>query len=512
MARRCSDMNSGRRSSQSNVLVQKLWRFCNVLRDDGLSYPDYVEQLTFLLFLKMAHERSIISSVSIIPSEWDWGSISRRRGADLHAHYSMAIQRLGEKPGILGVIFGGARNRIKDPQKLQKLVIDLIGRESWTSLDVDVKGEAYEGLLDKTAQDYKSGAGQYFTPRPLVDAIVEVVAPRLGETICDPACGTAGFLLSAASYIRSKNPSRSRRNEHLLRYKSVYGTELVDSVARLGAMNLLLHDIGPFSDEADPPITVADSLRDRPAKHFDVVLTNPPFGKKSSVPIGLQDSARVVERGRSDFLVECANKQVNFLQHVISLLRDGGRAAVVVPDNVLFERGAAETVRRYLLTSCHRLVLLRLPTGIFYAQGVKANVLFFFKGCEPERSRTHRLWAYDLRSQNAFSLKTNPLEARDLDEFVDGAKANGRSNSKKGSRWKVFNLRELAQAEGARLDLTWNLSGGRLPRRQETALDLSLAIEADLKEALADIRATVRELNHDAKYERTSASKSEVAP
>jgi type I restriction enzyme M protein len=486
-------------TSQSQALVQKLWRFCNVLRDDGLSYPDYVEQLTFLLFLKMANERSIIGGGSIIPDDCDWDSIVSKRGAELHAHYSMVINRLGEMPGILGVIFGGARNRIKDPRKLQKLVVELVGKESWTSLDVDVKGDAYEGLLDKTAQDYKSGAGQYFTARPLIDAIVEVMKPQLGETICDPACGTGGFLLSAARYIRKDCAPLAKRKEDILRYRSLFGTELVDSVARLAAMNLLLHDIGPASDEADPPITVADSLQSIPTSKFDIVLTNPPFGKKSSVRFEWQNGTDDPQRRRPDFLVDSANKQVNFLQHVLALMKDGSRAAVVLPDNVLFERGAAEVVRRHLLDSCERLVLLRLPTGIFYAQGVKANVLFFSKGVSARAHAERKIWTYDLRSHKSFSLKTNPLGANDLQEFVELATSIGRNSEKKArQRWKSFDIRLLQESEGARMDFAWpvKVSGPHLKR--ESALDLGLAIEANLKEALSEIRATVRQLNRDA--------------
>src|SRR2546422_2498835 len=269
-------------SNNSAQIVQKLWNYCHVLRDDGLSYGDYVEQLTYLLFLKMAHERTQPpwGQPSALPAGFDWPSLMARDGDELEVHYRHLLEELGKKPGMIGVIFRKAQNKIQDPAKLRRLVADLIDREQWAMLDADVKGDAYEGLLEKNAQDTKSGAGQYFTPRPLIQAIVDVMQPRPGETICDPACGTGGFLLAAHDYVARHYALDRDQKEHL-RFRSLHGWEIVDNAARLCAMNLLLHGIG---GEACP-IQVDDALRSDPGTRFDMVVTNPPFGKKASITV-----------------------------------------------------------------------------------------------------------------------------------------------------------------------------------------------------------------------------------
>lgn len=292
-------------SNHSQQIVQKLWNYCNVLRDDGLSYGDYVEQLTFLLFLKMAHERTQPpwNQASAIPREFDWPSLMKRDGDELETHYRHLLEELGKRPGMLGIIFRKAQNKIQDPAKLRRLIADLINKEQWTSLDADVKGDAYEGLLEKNAQDTKGGAGQYFTPRPLIQAIVDVIRPQPGqagqpgETICDPACGTGGFLLAAHDFIARHFPNLDRDQKRHLKLQALRGVELVDAVTRLCAMNLLLHGIGPSAaDEAEPPVQTNDSLAADPGTRFEVVMTNPPFGKKSSVMVvneeGEQESRR----------------------------------------------------------------------------------------------------------------------------------------------------------------------------------------------------------------------------
>src|SRR5713101_5814870 len=361
-------------SNNSAQIVQKLWNYCHVLRDDGLSYGDYVEQLTYLLFLKMAHERTQPpwGQPSAVPVRFDWPSLMARDGDELEVHYRHLLEELGKKPGMIGVIFRKAQNKIQDPAKLRRLVADLIDREQWTTLDADVKGDAYEGLLEKNAQDTKSGAGQYFTPRALIRAMVDVMRPVPGQTIHDPACGTGGFLLAAHEYI-SKHYNLDKSQKKHLRYELLSGVEIVDAAARLCTMNLYLHGIG--GDEC--PIRGGDdSLAAPPSTNYDMVLTNPPFGKKSSITIVNEEgeqSRETLTYYRDDFWATTSNKQLNFLQHVKSLLKVPGRAAVVVPDNVLFEGGAGETVRRKLLHECDVHTLLRLPTGIFYAQGVKAN-------------------------------------------------------------------------------------------------------------------------------------------
>jgi type I restriction enzyme M protein len=355
-----------------------------------MSYGDYVEQLTYLLFLKMADERTkppylpardaqAGKSASIVPEQYSWQSLLKKDGDDLFDHYHHSLEKLGNEKGLLGLIFNKSQNKFQDPAKLRRLIVDLIDKEDWSAMSADVKGDAYEGLLQKNAEDVKGGAGQYFTPRPLIQAMVDAVAPKPGDTVCDPACGTGGFLLAAHDYVVKHNPNLTKAEKRKLKEETLKGYELVQSVVRLCAMNLLLHGIGSQDYE---PIEAADSLASDPGERFNIVLTNPPFGKKSSYTVVGQEGEVSKEREtyeRDDFWATTSNKQLNFVQHVKTILAVNGRAAVVVPDNVLFEGGAGETVRRKLLHDCDVHTLLRLPTGLFYAQGVKANVLFFDK-------------------------------------------------------------------------------------------------------------------------------------
>ncbi len=453
--------------SNNRQVVDKLWNYCNLLRDDGLSYGDYVEQLTYLLFLKMADERTEppYNENSFIPAGLDWNSLVALDGPELETQYRHILESLAREPGMLGTIFQKSQNKISDPAKLTRLVRDLIDRERWLSLDTDTKGDAYEGLLERNAQDTKGGAGQYFTPRPLIDAIVDCVRPQPGETIHDPAAGTAGFLLSAHRFI-SENYDLDRDEKRHLRLDALSGTELVPGVARLAAMNLLLHGVGPLKgDEGESPIAVKDSLLSRGTTRYDVVLTNPPFGKKSSVLVVNEEGEQ--ERSttsivRDDFIATTSNKQLNFLQHVKNILKVNGRAAVVVPDNVLFEGGAGETIRRDLLKTADVHTLLRLPTGIFYAQGVKANVLFFDVKEASERPWTRRLWIYDLRTNKHFTLKTKQLQRSDLDEFVSCYHPENRedraptwSEDNPDGRWRSYDYEELVARDKANLDIFW---------------------------------------------------------
>lgn len=455
-------------SNGSQQVVQRLWNYCNVLRDDGLSYGDYVEQLTFLLFLKMAHEQTQPpwNRPSPIPEPYAWPSLLKRDGDALESHYRHLLETLGKEKGMLGLIFRKAQNKVQDPAKLRRLIVDLIDPQQWMTLDADVKGDAYEGLLEKNAQDTKGGAGQYFTPRALIRAMVEVMRPQPGETIADPACGTGGFLLAAHDYIQAANPHLEKAQKKHLKHQALRGVELVASVSRLCAMNLLLHGIGPSAGEdVEPPISTDDSLRSHPGKTWDLVLTNPPFGKKSSVSFVNEEGEE--ERDaltylRDDFWASTSNKQLNFVQHIRSILKMNGRAAVVVPDNVLFEGGAGETIRRRLLADCDVHTLLRLPTGIFYAQGVKANVLFFDRKPAAEKPWTKRLWIYDLRTNQHFTLKTNPLKRDDLDEFVDLYKPENRharkqtwSEKNPEGRWRVYTYEELLARDKVSLDIFW---------------------------------------------------------
>jgi type I restriction enzyme M protein len=488
-------------TNHSQQLVQKLWNYCNLLRDDGLSYGDYVEQLTYLLFLKMADERTKppYEEAPFVPPGLDWPSLVALDGTDLETHYRKVLEELGREGGILGVIFQKAQNKIQDPAKLTRLIRDLINRERWLSLDTDVKGDAYEGLLEKNAQDTKGGAGQYFTPRPLIDAIVDCVRPKPGETILDPAAGTAGFLLSAHRFVM-ENYELDRDERKHLRLDALHGTELVAGVARLAAMNLLLHGVGPLKGEdGTPPITIGDSLQSRGSIRYDVVLTNPPFGKKSSVLIVNEDGDQDRESltiAREDFITTTSNKQLNFLQHVKNVLKTDGRAAVVVPDNVLFEGGAGETIRRDLLKTCNVHTLLRLPTGIFYAQGVKANVLFFEPKEGSDRPWTKKLWIYDLRTNKHFTLKTKQLARSDLDEFVQCYNPENRedrtptwSGENPDGRWRVYAYDELVARDKANLDIFW--------LRDESLDDSASLEEPDIiaAEIIEDLQTALDEMS-----------------
>lgn len=486
----------------SATIVQRVWNYCNVLRDDGMSYGDYLEQLTYLLFLKMADELGQVGKRSPIPAALSWGSLLKRDGDELEAHYRHLLTELGKGSGLIPVIFRKAQNRVQDPAKLRRLV-ELIDGETWMGLDIDVKGEIYEGLLEKNAQDTKSGAGQYFTPRPLIQAMVEVMRPAPGQIVCDPACGTGGFLLAAHDYIARAHAPLDRDQWDHLRHRALHGWEIVDNTARLCVMNLYLHGIGVNGNTS--PIHVADSLAADPGARFDLVLTNPPFGKKSSVTfINEEGEARresqVIERG--DFTASTSNKQLNFIQHIKTLLAINGRAAVVVPDNVLFEGGAGEVVRRRLLHDCDVHTLLRLPTGIFYAQGVKANVLFFDRQPASETPWTKALWIYDLRTNINFTLKQNPLQRADLDEFVACFNPANRHKRKAtwsaktpDGRWRSYTYDELMARDKVNLDLFWLRDESLEDSANLPAPDLlAREIADDLEAALAQFAEIADEL------------------
>ena len=441
--------------SESKQIVNKLWNYCNILRDDGLSYGDYVEQLTYLLFLKMDDERSKppYNKKSTIPKKYAWQSLIDKDGTELETHYIETLQELGKEEGIIGVIFRKAQNKIQDPAKLRKLIIELINKENWLSLESDVKGDAYEGLLEKNAADVRGGAGQYFTPRPLINAIVKVMKPEPGMKIHDPACGTGGFLLSANNYI-VKNFNLDRDEKEILKHKTFSGHDIVPMVARLCVMNLYLHGI----DGGTSPIEVTDSLKKNPGAIYDMVLTNPPFGKKSSETIITEEgdtSKQTLTVVREDFWAETSNKQLNFLQHVRSILKINGKAVIVLPDNVLFEGGAGEIIRKKLMETCDLHTILRLPTGIFYAQGVKANVLFFDKREASKTAHTSKIWIYDLRTNINFTLKENPLKEEDLDDFIKCYNSDNRHKRKETERFKCFDYEEILKRDKTNLDIFW---------------------------------------------------------
>jgi type I restriction enzyme M protein len=441
-------------STDSSALVQKLWNYCNVLRDDGVSYGDYVEQLTYLLFLKMDDEQTKppFKRKSKIPKKYNWNSLLKLDGDELETHYRHILENLGKLTGALGVIFRKSQNKIQDPAKLKRL-IKLIEEETWLGLNVDVKSDTYEGLLQKNAEDVKSGAGQYFTPRPLINTIVEVMRPEPDMEIIDPACGTGGFLISAHDYI-AKNYQLDVEQKNNLRFNNLKGVEIADGVARLCVMNLYLHGIGGETSL----IQVDDSLESDKGKRYDQVLTNPPFGKKSSITVINENgkaSKEAITYERNDFWATTSNKQLNFVQHIKSLLKINGQAAMVIPDNVLFEGGAGETIRRKLLHECDVHTLLRLPTGVFYAQGVKANVIFFDRKSASETPWTKNLWIYDLRTNKHFTLKTSPLRYDDLKDFIKCYNPKNRHKRKETERFKCYSYDELIQRDKVSLDIFW---------------------------------------------------------
>jgi type I restriction enzyme M protein len=485
-------------TDQAPTIVSRLWNYCHVLRDDGVSYGDYVEQLTYLLFLKMADEQTKppFNRDAIIPADYSWDMLLAKDGDDLEIHYRHTLEQLGKSKGVLGVIFRKSQSKIQDPAKLKRL-ITLINDETWVGLDMDVKGEIYEGLLQKNAEDTKSGAGQYFTPRSLIKAMVAVMRPEPGQTICDPACGTGGFFLVAHDYIANpKNHKLDKAQKRFLKHETFKGWEIVDATARLCVMNLYLHGIG----EDDSPIVVADGLASDPGDRFNLVLTNPPFGKKSSVTIQSGDgksSKETLTYERDDFWATTSNKQLNFLQHVKTLLAINGRAAVVVPDNVLFEGGAGETVRRKLLHECDVHTLLRLPTGIFYAQGVKANVLFLDRKAASEKPWTKKLWIYDLRTNQRFTLKTRQMQYADLEDFIKCYNPDNRHERKETEQFRAFEYADLMKRDKASLDIFWlkddsiedsanlpepDVLAAEIRENLEAALDLFAGIEEGLGE------------------------------
>jgi len=446
----------------SKQLVNKLWNYCNILRDDGLSYGDYVEQLTYLLFLKMDDERTKApyNKKSDIPKKYNWQSLLDLEGAELEAHYIELLRELAKDSGIIGVIFRKAQNKIQDPAKLRKLIVELINKENWLSLEADVKGDAYEGLLEKNAADVKGGAGQYFTPRPLINAIVKVMKPEPGMKIHDPACGTGGFILSAYNYI-VKNYNLDRDEKEELKHKTFTGNDIVPMAARLCVMNLYLHGINGI----ESPISGEDSLKKNPGAIYDLILTNPPFGKKSSETI-LTEEGNAKKQAltilRDDFWAETGNKQLNFLQHIKSILKINGRAAVVLPDNVLFEGGAGETIRKKLMETCDLHTILRLPTGLFYAQGVKANVFFFDKKEGSAKAATSKIWIYDLRTNKHFTLKEDSMKEADLKDFVKCYNSQNRHKRKEtwsektpNGRWRCYTYKEILKRDKTNLDVFW---------------------------------------------------------
>lgn len=422
------------------ALLKKVWDIANVLAAAGVGFTDYITQLTYILFLKMDEEKEELGLTSTVPEGCKWSDLEGLSGNDLVEKYEEILKELAKDDGLIGTIFTRAINKIDRPVMLAK-VIEMVGEENWYMMEGDFKGAIYESILEKNGQDKKSGAGQYFTPRALIKAIVEVVNPKIGETVADPCCGTAGFLLAA--YDHMKGQSKDIETQQFLKNDALFGADNTSLVVTLASMNLYLHDIGVNKS----PITYQDSLIDTSDKMYDVVMTNPPFGTR---PQGSVE----VSVNRPEF-IKTSDNQVNFLQHIMSIVKTGGRVGVVLPDSVLTDTGATERVREKLVKDFNLHTILRLPTGIFYANGVKTNVLFFDKG-EP----TKDIWVYDYRTGIKHTMATKPMTRRHLQEFVDcycaGHEADRMqlySEENPNGRWRCFTEEEVQNADN--LDFKW---------------------------------------------------------
>ena len=459
------------------ALTKKVWNMADVLAAAGVGFTDYIIQLTYLLFLKMDFEKESYGLGSALPDGSKWKDIVQLDGPDQLAKYEKILEILQATDGLIGAIFTEAQNKITKPALLKKL-IGMIDEENWFSMDGDLKGAIYESILEKNGQDKKSGAGQYFTPRPLINAMVDVVQPKITETVADPACGTGGFLLAAYDYMRKQSDEQSK--VEFLQTKALRGNDITPLVVTLASMNLYLHDIGAGTT----PIKCEDSLEHEPERLVDVLLANPPFGAR---PAGSVDISTM----RPDLIVRTSNNQLNFLQHMMVMLKDGGRAGIVLPDNVLFADGAGEILRKKLLKDFNLHTILRLPTGIFYANGVKANVLFFEKDCP-----TQETWYYDYRTGIKHTLATKPLKRSDLEDFVncycaghlEGRKETWSPENPNG-RWRKYHVNELLARDKTSLDISWIKEGS-------DTVDCSLAeLMQTIQEKSANIAAAVTELS-----------------
>ena len=425
-----------------STLIKKVGDIANVLASAGVGFTDYLTQLTYILFLKMDDEREAYGFESAIPEGYKWQDLLDLSGEDLVEKYEEILEELAKKDGLIGTIFTKASNKIDRPVLLAK-VIEMVASENWYMMEGDLKGAIYESILEKNGQDKKSGAGQYFTPRALIKAMVDVTDPKITETVADPACGTGGFLLAA--YEHMKPQSKEIAKQKFLKEHAFFGADNTPLVVTLASMNLYLHDIGTETS----PIVCQDSLIDKSDKMFDVILANPPFGTRP------QGSVEVYAN-RPEF-VKTSDNQVNFLQHIMSIVRTNGRVAVVLPDNVLTDGGATAKVREKLLKDFNLHTILRLPTGIFYANGVKTNVLFFEKG-----KSTEDIWVYDYRTGVKHTMATKPMTRANLDDFV-ACYCSGHmqdrvptySADEPNGRWRKFTKEEVYSRDLLKLDFKW---------------------------------------------------------
>lgn len=424
------------------TLVKKVWDIANVLASAGVGFTDYITQLTYILFLKMDAEKEELGLGSSLPEGCKWNDIVELSGDDLIDKYEEVLKDLSKDEGLIGTIFTKASNKINSPVHLAK-VLQMVGNENWYMMEGDFKGAIYEAILEKNGQDKKSGAGQYFTPRALIKAMVEVTDPKITETVADPACGTGGFLLAAFEHMKPQSREISKQN--FLKNNALFGADNTALVVTLASMNLYLHDIG--TDKS--PIICQDSLLDTSDRMFDVILANPPFGTRPQGSVA-------VDSARPEF-IKTSDNQVNFLQHIMSIVKTGGRVAVVLPDNVLTDGNATAKVREKLLEDFNLHTILRLPTGIFYANGVKTNVLFFEKG-----EKTKDIWVYDYRTGVKHTMATKPMTRADLDDFVN-CYCSGHMYDRKetyseenpNGRWRKFTEDEVYSRDQLKLDFKW---------------------------------------------------------
>ena len=493
----------------SQALSKKVYNFCNTLRDDGVSYGDYLEQLTYLIFLKMAHEFSLppLERDLGVPKEYQWQTLESKRGVELEVHYVSLLRELGNSPGMLGQIYVKSQNRINDPAKLRRL-IQMIDETHWTIGDTDVLGRVYEDLLERNAADTKTGAGQYFTPRSLIATMVKCLRPEPGKTIADPSCGSGGFFLAAYNHIVSTHSEMlNQEQKRFLKHQTFHGNEIVSNTRRQCLMNLYLHNIGDLAGQV--LISSKDALTVAAPQTYDYVLANPPFGKKSSLTITNADGSQHTENlsyNRQDFWTTTSNKQLNFVQHIRTMLKTNGAAAIVVPDNVLFEGGAGEIVRKRLLQATDVHTILRLPTGIFYSPGVKANVVFLQNHEASATPWTKDIWYYDYRTNIHHTLKRKPMTEKDLDEFVSCYNPDNRhqrtenwheENNPEG-RWRKYTYEEILTRDKTNLDIFW------LKNKSFTDLDalpspeiLAEGIVDNLQAALDSFNEVVESLSPD---------------